>query len=385
MKRTLIVWGAGRIGRGFVAELFDSSAFRTVFVDLNRALVEQLNARGKYTIVHATQDGLSRRIIENGFRAVHTDDAQALNTLFEEDQLLLDIAVHEPKLPEVADMLLPLFRRRMRICPNAAMDVMMNVNMPHPDERFLALMHERFTEAEYAWFTAHVGVTDIFAMCISPLSPEWLLREDALALFNNGYPEQAIDRSRLKGAAPSLPRLRLTEDVAREETRKLYTLNMAHALISYLGLPMGLKTSREAAVSEVLRPILTGALEEASFGLCRELGFSEDEMTEWRRTILNLLENPYIEDDLQRLGADTRRKLGAYDRLVGPARLCAKHGRAPVQLAKAIAAGYFYENDDPGTHAVRDFFRVNGFEAALTQFSELRPGDGIFEYARMGS
>ncbi len=380
MKRTLIVWGAGRIGRGFVADLFDTPAFHTVFVDLDRMLVEQLNARGRYTIVHATREGLSRRIVENGFRAMHTEDTNALSTLFEEDQLLLDIAVHEPKLPEVANMLLPLFRHRMNVCPNRAMDVMMNVNMPHPDECFSSLMRERFTDAEYAWFTAHVGVTGIFAMCISPVAPEWLRQEDSLALFNNGYPEQAIDRSRLKGDAPCLPWLRLTEDVAREEIRKLYTLNMAHALISYLGLPMGLKTSWEAATNEVLRPILIGALEESSFGLCQEIGFSEEEMTEWRQTILALLENPYIEDKLQRLGADSRRKLSAFDRLVGPARLCVKHGKPPVQLAKAISGGYFYENDDPGTHAVRDFVCMHGFEAALTRFSDLHPGDGIFEY-----
>ena len=168
MTRTLIVWGAGRIGRGFVADLFDAPAFHTVFVDIDRALVEELNARGRYTIVHATRDGLSRRVVQNGFRAVHTDDAQALNALFEEDQLLLDVAVHEPKLPEVADMLLPLLRHRMAVCPNAVMDVMMNVNMPRPDERFLSLTRERFTDAESAWFTAHVGVTGIFAMCISP-------------------------------------------------------------------------------------------------------------------------------------------------------------------------------------------------------------------------
>lgn len=45
MTRTLIVWGAGRIGRGFVADLFDAPAFHTVFVDIDRALVEELNAR----------------------------------------------------------------------------------------------------------------------------------------------------------------------------------------------------------------------------------------------------------------------------------------------------------------------------------------------------
>ena len=69
-------------------------------------------------------------------------------------------------------------------------------------------------------------------------------------------------------------------------------------------------------------------------------------MDAWQKTIVSLLENPYIKDDLQRLGADTRRKLGAYDRLVGPARLCVKYGREPYALSKAIRAGFDYENDD---------------------------------------
>ena len=102
-------------------------------------------------------------------------------------------------------------------------------------------------------------------------------------------------------------------------------------------------------------------------------------MAAWRDTIIGLLENPYIEDALQRLGADTRRKLGPADRLVGPARLCLQAGQKPVNLARAIRFGYEYENDDEGTREVRAFCMRNGLSAALEKYSRLRAGDGLYE------
>lgn len=384
MNRTIVIWGAGRIGRGFVADIFNQEGWKTVFADIDEALVNRLNAQKKYTIHKATKDGIRVNTIENGFEAVHTGNFSRLSEIFLEEGLMLDIAVHAPKLPEVADMLAPLMTLRAEKTPDSPMDVMMNVNMSAPDERFIALMEERLTGDALAYFKKNVGVTGIFAMCISPIAPEEILKEDPLALWNNGFYEQAIDVNRLKCAPPDLPftanpRLRLTQDVEREETRKLYTLNMAHAFACYLGLKAGLSTSLEAATHETLREMLKGALEESSLGLIGEYGFDKEEMAAWRETILGLLENPYINDDLQRLGADTRRKLGAYDRLVGPARLCVKHGGTPVNLAKGILAGLDYENDDEGTNAVYAYTKEFGAKAALEKFCLLKQGDGIFD------
>jgi len=378
LKRTIIIWGAGRIGRGFVADIFNREDWQTVFVDIDASLVKSLNNAKKYTIHKATKDGISVIAIENGFIAVHTSDTDALKAFFLSEGLMLDIAVHAPKLPEVADRVASLIEYRAQNVPSSPMDIMMNVNMASPDERFISLLEERLSATALTYFKENVGVTGIFAMCISPVAPESIAKIDPLALWNNGFHEQAIDKNRLKCLPPVLPRLRLTDDVAKEETRKLYTLNMAHALICYLGLKKGLETSFDAVNDAEIRDTLLTALEEASFGLIGEYGFGEEEMSLWRKTIVGLLENPYIKDDLQRLGADTRRKLGAYDRLVGPARLCMKHGRAPHALSKAIRAGFDYENDDEGTKAVRECVKTSGATKAAEIYSKLAPGDGIY-------
>lgn len=376
--RTILIWGAGRIGRGFVADIFSESPdFEIVFADIDRELVDKLNRNGSYTIAKATRDGITERKM-TGFRAVHTSDEDALRELFDREDLLLDIAVHEPKVKEVAGMLAPYLTRRAE--SGKPMDVMMNVNMARPDVYFIDCMKERLSGKALEYFENRVGVTGIFAMCISPLAPDWLKQKDELALWNNGYHEQAISEPVLKCPVPRVPRLRLTKDIEREETRKLYTLNMAHGLLCYLGLPLGLSTSAQAVNDPRLRPVLEKALEESCTGLIHTFGFGREEMDAWKQTILRLLENPYIEDGLQRLGADTRRKLGPADRLAGPARLCVRAGGKPENLLRALKAGFDYENPDEGTRAVRAFCRANGLKASLEKFSGIAEGDELYPF-----
>ena len=364
--RTLVIWGAGRIGRGFVAALFRDPKWRTVFVDIDKELVDQLNANGKYTIFRATAEGVSREVIEGGFTAVHTSDAEALEAIFREESLLLDIAVHATELDRVAGMVKPLVAMRAHLMPDQPMDILMNVNMSLPDEAFREKLTAAFADDPDAlcYLNESVGISGIAAACISPIAHEEMKKEDPLAILNNNYPEQAISEQALRGEKPCLPRLRLSKNLSAEETRKLYTLNMAHALLCYVGLPKGYRTVIEAMNDPALRALVDEALDEANTGLLKALPLTQAELDWWRDTVISLLMNPYIDDVLQRLGADTRRKLGRYDRLVGPAMLCLEAGRQPRAIAQAIRAGFSYENDDPGTRAVRSTVNEHGLKEA---------------------
>ena len=146
---------------------------------------------------------------------------------------------------------------------------------------------------------------------------------------------------------------------------------MAHALLCYLGLPKGYKTVIQAMNDPELRALVDQALAEANQGLLHALPLTESEILWWRDTVISLLLNPYIDDVLQRLGADTRRKLGRLDRLVGPAALCIEAGGTPSAIAKAIRAGFTYENDDPGTRAVRSLAQERGLSAAVSEICGL--------------
>ena len=379
--RTLVIWGAGRIGRGFVAALFHHPGWRTVFVDIDRELVDQLNERKQYAIFRATAEGISREIMKGGFTAVHTSDSAALEEIFLEEGLLLDIAVHATELDRVAGMIRPLIALRAEKMPESPMDILMNVNMALPDEAFRGKLEKAFENepAALSYLNEKTGISGIAAACISPLATEEMKKEDPLAVLNNNYPEQAISEQALKGEKPQLPRLRLSKNLSAEETRKLYTLNMAHALLCYLGLPKGYKTVIEAMADPKLRALVDEALDEANCGLLKALPLTQAELDWWRDTVISLLMNPYIDDMLQRLGADTRRKLGRLDRLTGPAALCIEAGGTPRAIAKAIRAGFFYENDDPGTRAVRAMVQEEGLPSAAEKICGLTQEHPLYD------
>ena len=48
MNKNAVVFGAGKIARGFIAHLLTLSGYRITFVEKSDALVSHLRERGKY-------------------------------------------------------------------------------------------------------------------------------------------------------------------------------------------------------------------------------------------------------------------------------------------------------------------------------------------------
>ena len=45
-----IMYGAGNIGRGFIGQLFHMSGYETSFIDVNMAVIDQLNTDRQYPV-----------------------------------------------------------------------------------------------------------------------------------------------------------------------------------------------------------------------------------------------------------------------------------------------------------------------------------------------
>lgn len=368
MKKA-IIWGAGRIGRGFVADLLHEGGYFIDFVDINRELVDAMNANGVYSIFKADASGIRKEVIDSGFRAHHTSDD--LSALFLDEDCLIDVAVFKNDLDAVADMLVPYICLRAQKLPASKLDIITNVNMVSPELAFRKLLEERLTGEARRYLDGSIGISGIFMMCISPDAKPEMLLEDPLAVYNNGFFEQGVDAHAFLGRKPEAPRMRLSERLEAEEARKLYTLNMAHCAMAYLGKPIGYVTSFEAVNDQSIAGILDGALDEAGIGLKAEFGFTDEETAEWKKIIFDLLYNPYMADPLFRLGADSRRKLSGNDRLMMPAKLCLEAGTVPANLIKIILAGYEFENDDPGTQYVRALVSGKGLAEAFCEVGSI--------------
>jgi mannitol-1-phosphate 5-dehydrogenase len=73
---TLLQFGAGNIGRSFVAQLFSTAGYDVTFVDVVDDLVNELNARGRYRVM--IKDVQSREIWVERVRAVNGKNLDAV-------------------------------------------------------------------------------------------------------------------------------------------------------------------------------------------------------------------------------------------------------------------------------------------------------------------
>ena len=152
--------------------------------------------------------------------------------------------------------------------------------------------------------------------------------------------------------------------------------NMSHAITAYFGAIKGYTYIWEAAKDAEIKLIALRALTEISRAMSKEYGVPLDELLCFSENLLSRYENKLLGDPVARVGRDTKRKLSATDRFVGAARLCAKHGIAPMNILAGLAAGlHFAPSDDEASLAVAATARDAGVPYALATYSELTEAD----------
>ena len=72
---TLVMFGAGNIGRSFIGQLFSRAEYETVFIDVNDALIDALNERREYRVIIKRNDQPDETILVKNARGVHGRDA----------------------------------------------------------------------------------------------------------------------------------------------------------------------------------------------------------------------------------------------------------------------------------------------------------------------
>jgi mannitol-1-phosphate 5-dehydrogenase len=370
-QRTIVVWGAGRIGRGFVADLFNEAGYEVVLVDQSVELIEALNAAGRYTVVRAQSAQRRHDQVISDYRAIST--AQTVEVGEEIVRAgLLAVAVFPKDFPAVIQGLQPGLERRCAEKPEAPLDILMATNLPDAARRFRHLLLEGLAPQVRAYVEQRIGIVDTLVIRMVPDPPAEERLRDPLLVWTNGMAELPVDRRAFKGEIPPVPGLRLVDDTRAEETRKLYTYNMCHAMLAYLGALRGHTLTVECLADPVLRAEAEGALDEVGLALQAEYGFTPEAMASWNAGVLQQTDNPTLGDTVARHGADPNRKLRRADRLVGPALLAHKHGITPRHLARAIAAAFLYRAPgDPGALFVQERVAVLGLPSAVREVCEL--------------
>src|SRR5437879_3976360 len=145
---------------------------------------------------------------------------------------------------------------------------------------------------------------------------------------------------------------------------------------AYVGAQRGQRGIDEAMQDSGIRRIVDGVATEAVAALQhRHPGFARQELMEYAGRSLARFSDPRLRDPIARVARDPLRKLGAAERLCGPARAAIDAGLPARHLATVIAAVLQYRApDDPSAVQLAQDVKRQGWRAVLMRTAEL-PAD----------
>lgn len=159
--------------------------------------------------------------------------------------------------------------------------------------------------------------------------------------FNRIY----ISKITLPGFSRGIRVFEEKEDLLPFEEAKLFGHNAIHALLGYLANARGLAVMSEIRSDASLMALGRKAfIEESGAALTRKHGrlgdplFTEAGYAAYADDLLERMTNPFLNDRVERIIRDPKRKLGYGDRLFGTMREALKQGIVPRIMARGAAA-----------------------------------------------
>lgn len=351
MPPPVIIFGAGRTGRGLLARIATHGGRDVVLVDRDAALVASLKAAGRYQI--RILGGAVETIVPAAVFAVEDTRWQALLGAAD----LAFTAVVGTNLPRLGAALAPALAGRSTplaivTCENdtgAAATLAAAAGGAGPNLGFVEGM--------------------VLTTCLGPAAGE-----SALDLRTQDLLRLPCDGAAFPAAPPGLPGLEPLPCFSAQLRRKVWTYNAINAVISYLGARRGHALLAPASADPAIATLARQAAEECDRALCAEFSFPAAEQATWSAGALAKFADPLIPDPIARNAGDPERKLRREDRLVGPALLALAHGFRPSALATGIRAAAGYQ--DPGQPS--PLTRHGGLPAVLERVCGLAPGDPLY-------
>ncbi len=336
-QKTIVIWGAGRIGRGFIADLFYSAGYRLVFIDESASLVDQLCKAGQYTVVRAPDASTRQDITIQPYLVLHTSQSSQIEQVVL-DADLMAVALYPKSFPQAAGQLSSCLEKRFKTGKNTPLNILVCTNLSDAAAVFSAELEKALSTPVFDALRPFMGIIDTVIIRFASESQV----DDPLLVWTNGYSELPVNFRAFKGDIPDVNFFRLVNDMPNEEMRKLYTYNMLHTLLAYHGYQHQCQVLRDCLEIENIRKEGRDALQESSQVLQKAAGFSREDMEIWNAQVWEQTSSPVLGGPVIRMGGEPLRKLARRDRLVGPALLARQHGIPNQHLVKGIAAGFYF-------------------------------------------
>lgn len=362
-------FGAGNIGRGFIGKLLADSGVEVIFADVNEKVIDQLKAQRSY---HVKIVGDSINTVENvtNITGVNSKDENAVIDLFKNVDLVTT-AVGPNVLKIIARTIAKGLIARFAAGNNMPLNIIACENMVRGTTFLKEQVFTHLTPEQQAKAEKLVGFVDSAVDRIVP--PVQADESDPLLVTVEEFSEWIVDETQFKGQIPAISGMEKTNNLMAFVERKLFTLNTGHATTSYFGKLKGYRFVKESIEDEGIKADVRATMQESGAVLIKRYGFDPQAHAAYIEKILKRFANPFLVDDVDRVGREPLRKLSYNDRLIKPLRGTLEYGLPNQHLINAIAAALAYRNEqDLQALELAKSLAENGVAQTVRKYTELQ-------------
>ncbi|MGL4368037.1 MAG: mannitol-1-phosphate 5-dehydrogenase [Brevinemataceae bacterium] len=333
--KTLLQIGAGNIGRACIGRLFHEAGYNICFMDVNRSLLDLLDEHHSYPV---------KLVGKNCDQTITIDRVCSFSEHNKEElykQLsIITTAVGVPILPKIAPAIVEIITYRFKNNIETPVNIIACENAIKASSTLKSHVIPLFTPEIISWMEGKIAFPDAATDSIVPITTN----TNPLLVTSENFAEIIIDKSTFIGTLPEVDGLFLKDNLDAYIERKLFTLNTGHAVTAYLGFQKGFQTIKQAIADPEIKNTAAGAMKESGNVLIHRYGFNLEEHQKYINKILERFENPYLDDELIRVGRDPLRKLSKNDRLIKPALGALEYKLSYDNLLKGIIAALKFYN-----------------------------------------
>ena len=360
--KTAVMFGAGNIGRGFIGTLLSQAGYHVVFADVVESIINKINEDKAYT-VHVMDVECEDQPISN-ISGVNSTTPEAIDIIAEAD--LVTTAVGLVILPRVAPTMAKAIEKRAAAGNKTPMNFIACENAIRGTSQLKKAVYDNLSDEGKAYADEYVGFPDAAVDRIVPP----VKSENFIDVVVEAYHEWDVEKGGFKGELPEIPGMTLVDNLDAYIERKLFTLNTAHCITAYLGKLNGFPTIDKAIADEKIYDIVFAAMQESGAALVKKHGFDPEAHAKYINKIIGRFKNPYLQDDVTRVGREPLRKLSPTDRLIKPTMTALEYDLPADHLIYGIGAALHYDNpEDKQAVELQEKIAAKGVVEAFKEIS----------------
>lgn len=366
-KNKIVIFGAGKIGRSFLGQLFSAGGYEVVFVDIASPVINELNRRKEYEVV--IKSDIDETILVKNVRGINAANKQQVKSEIG-NATILAVSVGINVLPDIFPLIADGLIERYQINKASAIDIIIAENMLNAShyfrEQLMKYLPNNFPIDHF------IGLVETSIGKMVPIVPVKLGEKDILKVFAESYNTLILDQKAFKNPIPAIKGLAPKKNINAWVDRKLFIHNLGHAATAYWGYyynPLLHYIWEPLEIPQVYNKVKNAMLQAAVLLVNKYPDeFTMHDLEIHINDLLQRFKNKALADTIYRVGCDLKRKLGPNDRLAGAIKQAVSLNLPYDNILKTLIVGFhFRARDESGQMHPSDENFIALFEKGTTE------------------